>query len=117
MSLLFTTTTPQTLLDTYKTKIRQGHVKTWSVDADGDFTHTPDQFRNKVYLRPVVEIGGLRMRVLGNQAVVTTIELYGIYQGRFIESMISHCPDLFTTVSASPRPTNSDNVTNRARTG
>jgi hypothetical protein len=45
MALLFKTNVPQALLNDFK-KIDEGHVVTWSCDRDGDFTHTPDQWRS-----------------------------------------------------------------------
>jgi hypothetical protein len=35
---------------------------------------------------------------------------YGVYQGRFIESMITHCQDLFSNASATAKALNSDYV-------
>ncbi len=108
MAIIFATNVPQTLLDDFKEKIDNKEVVTWSYDAQGDFTHSPDQWRNKAWLRPVVENGGLRFNFLGNTKVVTTWAIYGVYQGRFIESMTTHCNDLFTAGSGTAKPTNSD---------
>ena len=41
---------PSQLLSTFKKAIDDGHVKTWSYDTVGDFTHTPDQWKYKAWL-------------------------------------------------------------------
>jgi hypothetical protein len=56
----------------------------------------------------------LRFNILGNKRDVTTWAIYGLYQGRFIEAMVTHCHDLFTNGSATSKPTNSDIVTSKA---
>jgi hypothetical protein len=117
MALHFATNVPQQLLNDFKSKIKQGHIVTWSYDANHDvFIHETPQWRNKAYLRPVIEIGGLRFNLLGHRGVPTTQEVYAIYHGRFIESMIAHCHDLFTTSSATAKPTNTDVLTTKAQT-
>lgn len=113
MAIAFTTNVPRDLLADFKKKIDNKEVVTWSYDAQGDFTHTPDQWRNKAWLRPVIEAGNLRFNILGNKSVLTTWAIYGVYQGRFIESMTTHCHDLFTISSATSKPTNSDICTSK----
>lgn len=113
MSINFKTQDPYKLLAAFKKAIDDKHVVTWSYDASGDFTHTPPQWINKAWLRPVVYQGQLTFNLLGNKTEITTWEFYGIYHGRFIESMIIHCHSLFETASATATPTNSDIVTSK----
>ncbi len=113
MAITFETSNPSNLLSTFKRLIAARHVQTWSCDADGDFTHTPDQWRNKAFLRPSVQSGRLVFTMLGNTRVVTTWEIYAVYQGRFIEAMISHCHDSFSTAAATANPSTSDQLTSR----
>lgn len=104
------------MLNDFKNKIRQGHIVTWSYDAHHDvFIHETEQWRHKAYLRPVIEIGGLGFNLLGHRSVLTTQEVYAIYHGRFIESMIAHCANLFTSSSATPKPTTTDVLTSKAQ--
>jgi hypothetical protein len=113
MAITFSTNTPQALLNDFKKKIDSKEVVTWSYDAQGDFTHTPDQWRNKAWLRPAVEAGALRFNILGNQRAVTTWAIYGVYHGRFVESLTTHCHDLFLFSSVTSKPTNSDVCTSK----
>jgi hypothetical protein len=111
MAINFETTDPEKLLATFRKMIDKKEVLTWSYDKDGDFTHTPDQWKNEAWLRPVLYNGRLVMNFLGHNKHKTTKVLYGVYHGRFIESMLTHCDTLFTNAHATAMPTNSDQVT------
>jgi hypothetical protein len=89
------------LLARIKTLIKSGHIATWECDSDGDFTHSPAQWKNKAWLRPEVQDDNLRLAILGTKAGLSR-EVYAVYHGRFIEMLIAHVPCKFTTVSASP---------------
>lgn len=110
MSIHFDTTNPANLLITFKQAIHDGKVVTWSVDHEGDFTHTPPQWNKKAYLRPVIEQGRLVLKFLANKGTVTW-EIYGVYHGRFIESVTVHCHELFTNGTATAKPSAYDTIT------
>jgi hypothetical protein len=114
MALLFKTNSPQALLNDFKKKIDEGHVVTWSYDNDGDFTHTPDQWRAQAWMRPSIDLGGLKFNIVGHSKKNTTKALYGVYHGRLVESVATHCDDRFTDVTVTARPTNADIVTTQA---
>ena len=95
----FTTTNPQALLAAMKKAIDQGHVTTWKYDSDGDFTHTPDQWRGKAWLRPKVVAGELQFGILFSRNLVTKREVYAVYHGRFIEMAMAHFDTSFSRAS------------------
>ncbi len=111
MAINFETTDPQKLLATFKAAIDQRHVVTWSYDQAGNFTHTPDQWKDQAVLRPNIFNGWLVMNFYLKKGQKTTKELYGVYHGRFIESMLTHCDTLFTNSTATAMPTNADRTT------
>jgi hypothetical protein len=114
MAINFETTDPAQLLASYKEAIREKKVLTWAVDDDGDFYHTPDQWKNRGWLRPDISLGRLTMNFVCNKGFVTRPADYGVLHGRFIESMLTHCDRLFTTASATAMPTNSDIINTTA---
>jgi hypothetical protein len=114
MAVLFKTNTPQALLNDFKKKIDEGHVVTWSYDQNGDFTHTPDQWRYVAWMRPSIDLGGLRFNIVGNAKKVTTWADYGVYHGRLVESVVTHCNGLVTEASVTSRATNADIITTKA---
>ena len=111
MAIYLMTTTPKKLLSTFKKAIDDGHVTTWAYDQDGDFTHTPPQWNKKAWLRPSVSEGSyLALNTTPPNSTHITWPVYAVFQGRFIESMIEHCHDLFTEARATPKPANADRV-------
>jgi hypothetical protein len=100
--ITFETPNPSALLAEFKKGIHDGHIVTWMHDKGTDmFTHVPPQWRGKAWLSPVIEPGRLKFKFLGTKGV--TWEDFGVYQGRFIESMIAHCHDLFSSGTATSK--------------
>jgi len=109
MAIHLKTTTPKKLLAAYKKAIDDGTVDTWSYDSDGDFTHTPDQWIRKAWLRPkIIERNELVFSILAPKEVKLSNIVYAVYHGRFIESMLRHCDPLFSEAFVSALPENSD---------
>jgi len=100
MALSVKTDNPSGLLSSIKKAIDDNVVVTWSYDKDGDFTHTPDQWRNKAWLRPKTETGELRFVIIEPKDTKTTKMVSGIYHGRFIEMLTSHFDTKFSTATA-----------------
>jgi len=73
-----------------KRAIDAGQVVTWSYDGDGDFTHTPPQWRGKAWLWPTNGYAGLQLSFVSNKNLPTTGEVYGVLQGRLIERLLAH---------------------------
>jgi hypothetical protein len=51
----------------------------------------------------VIYDGCLTMNFIGNRGVRTTKPLYGVFHGRFIEAMLTHFDDLFSSGTATAR--------------
>jgi hypothetical protein len=111
MAIHFRTTPPKKLLAAFKKAIDDGKVATWSYDADGDFTHTAQQWKGQAWLRPKVKEGeDLTLTILKPKNSNISSEVYAIYHGRFIESMLVHCDSLFTDAAATALPADGDVV-------
>jgi len=111
MAIHFKTTTPKKLLAEFKKAIDDGKVVTWSYDADGDFTHTAQQWESLAWLRPkVIEKAELILSIVKPKNAKISSEVYAIYHGRFIESMLVHCDSLFTEAIATAFPADGDVV-------
>lgn len=108
MSINLDTSDPSKLLTEFKAAIAAKKIVTWSVDSDGDFIHTPEQWKNLGWLRPHIRQGSLVMTFIGRQTPPSTREVFAVYQGRFIESMIVHCSKLFNKATATADPTAED---------
>lgn len=111
MAVYFKTSTPKKLLGTFKKAIDEGRVVTWAYDSDGDFTHTAEQWKNKAWLRPKVEPdASLNLFIIKPQGTSISGEVYAIYHGRFIESLLVHCDELFSRAEATALPVDGDKV-------
>ncbi len=111
MAIHFKTNTPKKLLAEFKKTIDDGKIVTWSYDSDGDFTHTAQQWKFQAWLRPKIREGEeLILIILKPKNSKVSSEVYAIYHGRFIESMLVHCDSFFTTAVATSFPADGDVV-------
>jgi len=109
MAIIIKTTNPTQLLALIKKEIDNGKIETWSYDSYGDFTHTPDQWKNKAWLRPAIYSGELRFGILDPKDIELSIVVYGVYHGRFIEMLLSHFDKNFSDATATSQKTPPDN--------
>ena len=101
MALSIKTDNPTGLLTAIKKAIDDNEIETWSYDTDGDFTHTPEQWKKKAWLRPNFESTDiLKFVVIAPQNTTLTKEVIGVYHGRFIEMLMAHFGAKFETVTA-----------------
>src|SRR6266496_818133 len=105
---------PQMLLREIKAAIKEGHVDTWSVDDDGDFTHSPDQWKFKAWMRPKALDDRLVFNILCRRGETLSRVVYGVYHGRFIEMRLNHFDEKFTRASESALPAPGDVITANA---
>ena len=110
MAAYLITDSPSNLLAAFKKAIDEGHVVTWSYDSDGDFTHTAQQWKNQAWFRPSAQTDRLTLNIMRPQNGKISSEVYAIYHGRIIESMLAHCDELFTTGVATALPDKADLV-------
>lgn len=109
MALVFETSEPERLLNAFKRAIDDGRVATWSYDHEGDFTHTTAQWKNAAWLRPRPG-NPLKFNIMCPKDRPISSEVYAIYHGRFIESMLAHCDSLFRNVTATALPAQGDRI-------
>lgn len=108
MSISFLTDNPSKLLKDFKKKIDDGDIVTWSYDKDGDFTHTPDQWKNRAWLKPIEAGDRLRFNIIGSKTHELTWTIFSVYHGRFMEAMIRHCRSLYTIAQCPSKPSDND---------
>ena len=102
---------PQGLLDSIKQAIACGKIDTWLVDADGDFTHTPNQWKHCAWLCPKVSNDELIFHILAPRGKTISAVDYAVYHGRFIEMLLTHFDGNFRLASASSMPSSGDIIT------
>jgi hypothetical protein len=109
MAVIVKLSDPSALLKEIKKAIDDKKIETWSYDKDGDFTHTPSQWKNKAWLRPKIYTGELRFGILKPTDTTLTTEVYAVYHGRFIEMLLAHFDKSFTQAGGTAQKTEPDN--------
>jgi hypothetical protein len=105
---------PGQLLADIRRAIRADKIETWELDSDGDFTHSPSQWKNQAWFHPVVEDERLIFRIIGQKSKRMSKEIYGVYHGRFIEMLLAHFDTKFRRASATALPSNGDQIGRRS---
>jgi hypothetical protein len=108
MALIIKTDKPNGLLTAIRKGIDDKTIETWSYDDDGDFTHTPAQWKKKAWLRPKIFEGELRFGIIKPKGEEPNRTIYGVYHGRFIEMLLIHFFLKFTTAIATSQKTDID---------
>ena len=108
MAISFLTDDPVKLLKDLRRTIDKGEIVTWSYDSDGDFTHTPDQWKYRAWLRPTEDSDRLRFNIVASKSYPLSWTIYSVYHGRFMETMIRHCRDIYTIARSQSKPTDND---------
>ena len=108
MSVHLVTPYPNSLLSSFKKAIDDGRIVTWSYDTAGDFTHVPDQWKYKAWMRPKVQNDRLILIILKPTNGKINKEVYAVYHGRFIESALAHFDTDITNALATPLPADGD---------
>lgn len=103
---------PKQLLHDIKTAIRGASIQTWELDQDGDFTHSPTQWKNQAWFRPSFQPGQLVLLILGQKSGRMSKETYAVYHGRFIEMLLAHFDDKFTSATATAQIISGENIGN-----
>lgn len=110
MAVIVKTDNPSGLLKAIYKAIDDKKIETWSYDSDKDFTHVPDQWKNKAWLSPKVYSGELRFGIISQKSVDMSKLIYGIYHGRFVEMLLTHFDTDFTTAAATAQVTDPDRL-------
>jgi hypothetical protein len=101
---------PPAFLNAIRAEIAAGKVQTWSFDKDGDFTHTPEQWRLKAWFRPRVSGDRIDFLILTPQKTKMNKATYAVYHGRFIEMLLTHFDLKFDRAVATALPIIGDRV-------
>lgn len=104
MAIIIKTKNPDQLLQSLNDAIENREILTWMVDDDGDYTITRDQWQYHAWMKPYPhhEEGILFFGIVQSRRYNMTKELYGIYHGRFVATLLSHFDTLMDDIQVSP---------------
>lgn len=104
MAIFIHTDDPHALHERFTASICNREIITWGVDKDGDYTIDRDQWRFKAWFRPTERQGQLVFGIVQSRKYVMTNELYGVYHGRLVSTILAHFSDLISDVRVTPNP-------------
>lgn len=104
MAIFIHTNDPNGLHQRLTASIRKREIITWGVDKDGDYTIDRDQWRFKAWFRPIEIQGQLVFGIVQSRKYVMTNELYGVYHGRLVSTILAYFSDMISEVHVTPNP-------------
>lgn len=110
MSIKVLTSNPRDLKDQINKYIVDGRISTWEVDADGDYTHSPEQWKNQAWFKIHYTQDGMVLGIWPPSNKNISIEIYAVYHGRFSEMLLSHFDSEFSKIIISSMPTEYDRI-------
>lgn len=104
MAIIIKTKDPNLLQQSINTAIENREILTWMVDDDGDYTITRDQWQYHAWMKPYLcdNEGILKFGIVQSRRFRMTKELYGIYHGRFVATLLSHFDTLMDDIQVTP---------------
>ncbi len=108
MAIIVLTDEPRSLVAAIKASIDSGAIQTWSYDADGDFTHSAEQWNAKAWFTPVVGDDRVVFRIFPPVKTDMSVTVYAVYHGRFIEMLLRHFDGRFSVARATAQAAHGD---------
>ena len=97
------TTNPSNLETLVDKAIKDGSIKTWEIQIHDDvkyYTHTPEQWRQKAYLRPYQANNMWQLYLVWPKVSNKEKAVSGVYHGRFIEMLCTHFANNFADIDS-----------------
>ena len=104
MAIFIHTDNPNGLHQRLTASICNHEIITWGVDKDGDYTIDRDQWRFKAWFRPTEGQGQLVFGIVQSRKYVMTNELYGVYHGRLVSTILAYFSDMISEIHVTPNP-------------
>lgn len=104
MAIYITTSDPEQLLMRLNSAISSFEIISWAVDKDGDYTINRDQWRYRAWIRPHIEGDNLVLGIVQSRKYIMTNELYGVYHGRFVATVLAHFSDAIQEIRVTSEP-------------
>ena len=108
MAVYIKTEKANELLGKLRKAIDEDKISTWKYDDDGDFYHSPEQWKYNGWFHPYTEESYLVFGIIGQKNEDMSTLTYAIYHGRFIEMMLNHFDSEFDKIFASSQKTKYD---------
>lgn len=108
MAIFVKTANPTFLVQSIRDKIKENKIQTWAIDQDGDFTHVPEQWKNKAWMTAEIEADRVVFSIIGRRSVAVSVTDYAIYHGRFVEMLLDNFDNQCLSIEVTPLATKYD---------
>lgn len=102
MAIIIKTQNVQKLIDSLNNSIKNREILTWMIDSDGDYTIVRDQWRYHAWFRCYNKEERIIFGIVQSRKFLMTRDLYGIYSGRFVATLLSHFDSLMDDIHVTP---------------
>lgn len=110
MAIYVTTQSPNDFVEKIQNAIKDHKIDTWSVDSDGDFTHTAEQWKYHAWIRAKIDSGRVIFSIICRNDRNLSVVDYGIYHGRFIEMLLNHFDKDCDKIEVTPLASQYDSI-------
>ena len=90
MSVTISTQEPAVLLAAIKKSIESTDVKTWEIDKNGGFIHTPPQWKDLAWFVPTIGEGTLTFSLKAPDGTKVNRGQFAAIHGHLAEMLLSH---------------------------
>lgn len=103
MAIIIKTDNPKKLIKALNEAIDNREILTWSVDHEGDYTIAREQWRYHAWFRlKILNSNVLAFGIVQSRKYKMTRDLYGIFHGRFVATLLSHFDNLMNDINVTP---------------
>lgn len=102
MAIIIKTRYANVLLKQLNEAIANRSIQTWQVDSEGDYTIVHAQWYCHAWFRPYVRDELIVFGIVQSLNFPMTRQLYGVFHGRFITTLLSHFDNMMDNVEISP---------------
>lgn len=102
MAIIIQTQNPNQLIKSLNEAILSRSILTWAVDNIGDYTISRDQWRYLAWMRPHIDGDRLIFGIIQSKRFPMTRELYGVYHGRFVATLLSNFDTDINSLNITP---------------
>ncbi len=90
MSITAYSTTPSSIINRIRNGISRNEIRTWIFDRNGYMRYTVPQYQDIAWVHPSIQRNSVVFEIEYDDEDLN-LGYYGIFYGRLIEILISHC--------------------------
>lgn len=99
------------LIDMINEAIKEGQIKSWIVDSEGDYTRSQEPWKERAWIRYSQDMNDqnhLWFIIIQPKNQRISKAVYGVYHGRFAEMLLTHFDAYISELGISPLLTERD---------